>query len=200
MVESLNRFVAYICPECSGISDCNINIFDFSGNKCVDLKCIDKYCKTQAVILSMKNDKMKIDVYCPVCTQNHTFTISKNAFWSNDIITFNCPNSGISIFFAGNKKSVIDAVNENEKMFEDTEELTENLTNELHIILHTLDALHKVMNEKRLICKCGSRNLFPLFQSDQMYVLCEDCKKKYPITPSADLLDLLTNTKDDFKL
>lgn len=200
MIENLNRFVAYICPQCAGISDCSINIFDFSGNKPMVLKCIDKYCKAHSLTITMKNDKMKIDLICPVCTQNHNFSISKNAFWSNDIVTFNCPNSGISVFFAGSKKSVIEAVDENEKLFEDTEELTENLTNELHIILHTLDALHKVMREKRLICKCGSRNLFPVFESEQMYVVCEDCKRKFPINPTEKLLNLLSNTKDDFKL
>ena len=29
---------------------------------------------------------------------------------------------------------------------------------------------------------------------------CEDCKKKYPINPTRELMNLLTSSKDDFKL
>lgn len=200
MIEAFERFIAYICPDCSSISDCIINVFDFSGNNKLELKCLDKYCKTPAITLSMKNDKMKLDIHCPVCTEMHSFTISKNAFWSKDLVTFTCPGSGIDIFFAGEERQVVDAVNENERLLDESNDMMDDLSGELSLILQTLDCLHEVLEDKRLICNCGSRNLFPVINSDKIYVECSDCGKKFPITPSESLINLLITTDGDFKL
>lgn len=200
MIENINRFIAYICPECSGISDGTISLFDFSGKNQISLDCTDKICKGKAGILQMKGDKIKIIIKCPVCSENHTYTISTNAFWSKELITFDCTNSAITVFFAGDKKAVLDAVEEAEKMFDIMETETELLTDELRLVLQTLDALHTVMEESRLICKCGSRNMFPVFENDNMYVECEDCKQRFPVVPSEELLKLLTESDNDLKL
>ncbi len=200
MIEKINRFIAYICPECSGVSDKYISLFEFSGKKNIELCCIDKYCKSKSVILTNISDKMKINIVCPVCTQNHSFSISTNKFWSTDIITFDCPNAGIPIFFAGQEEKVIDAVNESEKMFEETENTADDITGELSLVLCTLDCIHEVLDQKRMICRCGGRNIYPVFDKEQMYVECEDCKKKYPINPSEELLSLLATSKGDFQL
>ena len=200
MIDNLNRFVAYICAECSGISDTKINVFDFSGDIDIKLVCADKQCKCHSGTIAMKNDKMRISLKCPVCTSNHSFTISKNAFWSKDLITFDCTNAGIPIFFAGDEESVISAVNESEKMFDDFEGQEDLLPDELKLVLEIFDALHFVLEEHRMICKCGSRNLYPLFESDTMKVVCEDCGNQYPIKPSRELLNMLSRSKDDFKL
>lgn len=200
MIENLNRFIAYICPDCSGISDMSVGLFDFSGKSEITLTCIDKTCKGKTGILHMKDDKIKLVINCPVCTETHTYTISTNAFWSKELITFECANSGVSIFFAGKEKAVIRAVEEAEKMFDIMETESELLTDEVRLVLQTLDALHIVMEENRLICKCGSRKMFPVFENDNMYVECEDCEKRFPIVPSPELLKVLTETDNDLKL
>ncbi len=200
MIENLNRFIAYICPNCSEISDTIIHLFDFSGKNEIPLNCTDKICKGNAGILNMKGDKIKLMIKCPVCAENHTYTISTNAFWSKDLITFECINSGVTVFFAGNEKAVVEAVEETEKMFDLMETESELITDELTLVLQTLDALHIVMEENRLICKCGSRNMFPVFENNNMYVECEDCNGRFPIVPSAELLKVLTETDNDLKL
>lgn len=200
MIERFNRFIAYVCPDCSGTSDTVVNVFDFSGGKGVTLKCSDRLCKNSTGTLTMKNDKMKIALKCPVCTDIHTFTISKNAFWSQELVTFDCINSGITIFFAGERDAVIEAVNETERMLEEIEEEPDFFSDELKTVLRTLDILHDVLEKKRMICKCGSRNLFPVFESETMYVECEDCNLKIPIKPSPELLNLLSGSDDDFRL
>ena len=200
MIENINRFIAYICPDCSGITDCAINLFEFSGKNEFKLKCSDKACAGNSGTIYMKGDKVKIVINCPVCAESHTYTISVAGFWSNDLVTFECMNSGVTIFFAGDEKSVIDAVEESEKMFDLMENESEILTDELRLILSTLDALHIVMEENRLICKCGSRKMFPVFENDNMYVECEDCKKRFPIVPTPELLKILTETDNDLKL
>ena len=60
MIENLNRFIAYICPDCSGISDMSVGLFDFSGKSEITLTCIDKTCKGKTGILHMKDDKIKL--------------------------------------------------------------------------------------------------------------------------------------------
>lgn len=200
MIENLDRFIAYICPDCSGISDMTLNVFNFSGKKGVSLDCEDKLCNGKTGTLHMKDDKIKLSVKCPVCAEAHTYSVSTNAFWSKDLITFDCHNSGITIFYAGNRETVLDAIDESEKMYDLFEAEPELLTDELKLILETLDALHYVMEEKRMVCKCGSRNMFPVFESDKMFVECEDCKQRFPIVPSAELLRLLTESDDDLKL
>ena len=85
-------------------------------------------------------------------------------------------------------------------MFDLMETESELLTEELSLVLQTLDALHIVMEENRLICKCGSRNMFPVFENNNMYAECEDCKERFPIVPSEELLKVLTDTDNDLKL
>ena len=200
MIENVNRFIAYICPECSGISDGFINVFDFSGNKPLSLICTDKNCKHEAGIITLKGDKMKLTLKCPVCTETHSYTISKSVFWSESLITFNCLNSGIAIFFAGGKKNVLEAVEESERMFDEDDTDIELLTDEIKAIFQTLDILHSVLEEKRMICRCGSRNLYPSVTNDRLFVECEDCQRKYPINPTQELMRLLSSSSDDFKL
>lgn len=199
MIENVNRFIAYICPECSGISDGFINVFDFSGGKPLQLICTDKHCKHEAGVITVKGDKMKLTLKCPVCSETHSYTISKSVFWSESLITFNCLNAGITIFFAGDKKNVLEAVEESEKIYDDDADM-ELLTDEIKAIFRTLDILHKVLEEKRMICRCGSRNLYPAVAEDRLYVECEDCKRKYPINPTRELMNLLSTSTDDFKL
>ncbi len=199
MIENVNRFIAYICPECSGISDGFINVFDFSGGKPLQLICTDKHCKHEAGVITVKGDKMKLTLKCPVCSETHSYTISKSVFWSESLITFNCLNAGITIFFAGDKKNVLEAVEESEKIYDDDADM-ELLTDEIKAIFRTLDILHKVLEEKRMICRCGSRNLYPAIAEDRLYVECEDCKRKYPINPTRELMNLLSTSTDDFKL
>ena len=200
MIENLKRFIAYICPDCSGITDTKISLFDFSGKAEIHLSCADKICTGEAGAICMKGDKVKLIMKCPVCGETHTYSISTNAFWSKELITFECANSGVTIFFAGEEKAVMSAVDEAEKMFDLMETDADLLTDELRLVLQTLDALHIVMDEKRLICKCGSRNMFPVFENDEMYVECEDCKNRFPIVPSAELLKLLSDSENDLKL
>lgn len=200
MIENVNRFIAYICPECNEISDGYINVFDFSGNKSLHLTCTDKHCLHEAGVISVKGDKMKLTLNCPVCSETHSYTISKSVFWSESLITFNCANASVTIFFAGDKKSVLEAVEESEKFFEEDEIDIELLSDEIKAIFETLDILHGVLEEKRMICRCGSRNLYPSVSNDRLFIECEDCKKKYPINPTRKLMDLLISSKDDFKL
>lgn len=198
MIENVNRFIAYICPECNEISDGYINVFDFSGNKPLHLTCTDKNCSHEAGVISVKGDKMKVTLNCPVCSDTHSYTISKSVFWSESLITFNCANASVTIFFAGDKKSVLESVEESERIFEEDEVAL--LSDEIKAIFETLDILHNVLEQKRMICRCGSRNLYPSVSNDRLFIECEDCKKKYPINPSRELMNLLTSSKDDFKL
>ena len=198
MIENVNRFIAYICPECNEISDGYINVFDFSGNKPLHLTCTDRNCSHEAGVISVKGDKMKVTLNCPVCSDTHSYTISKSVFWSESLITFNCANASVTIFFAGDKKSVLESVEESERIFEEDEVAL--LSDEIKAIFETLDILHNVLEQKRMICRCGSRNLYPSVSNDRLFIECEDCKKKYPINPSRELMNLLTSSKDDFKL
>lgn len=200
MIDNINQFIAYICCECSGISEVRTNIFNFSGNNALVLKCTDMNCKPDVGVIKMSGDKMKISLKCAVCTETHTFSISKSAFWTNELITFSCPNSGIPIFFAGKEESVIECVNENESIFDDPALDPETLSEELKLVFDTLDALHNIMQDKRMICKCGNRNLFPVFEDETLYIECESCHQKFPIKASQELLNVLTKQEGDFKL
>ena len=200
MIKDLTRTISYMCPFCSSTTVEYIDVFSFSGNPGITLKCSDIYCKENCVIISQKAEKYIINVDCPVCGESHSYPISKSAFWSRELLEFECPNSGISIFFCGEDIPVKEAVVRNENEIAEFSESLEDFSDDIKIVFETLDILHELLSKESLVCPCGCSSILPEMSNDGIILICEDCDTKYKITPSGELLAKLKSTKDKFIL
>lgn len=189
-----------MCPFCSSTTVEYIDVFSFSGNCGITLNCSDVYCKEKCVIISQKSEKYIIIVDCPVCGETHSYPISKSAFWSRELLEFECPNSLISVFFCGEDIPVKEAVVRNEKDIAEFSESLEDFSDEIKIVFETLDILHELLSKESLVCPCGCNSILLEMSNDGIILLCEACETKHKITPSHELLNKLRNTKDKFIL
>ncbi len=192
MVENLTKTIAYICPYCSGVTQKQIGIFRFSGNSATELLCTDKNCHEACASIQATHDKYKIIVDCPICGESHCFKISKSAFWNKDIISFRCNNTGISIFFIGNKKLVTKAVDENNVLLEEMADEFDIHQENIELIFGIIDDLHRILNEGRISCKCGGQNIVPTFDDRGIMITCNDCGNKILLSPTPEVLDNLS--------
>ncbi len=193
MVNKYLRAVAYICPYCSGITEMNINIFSFSGDSAVYLKCNDKICRESIGMITPHDDKYKISLLCPLCDEVHTYTISKASLWSLDYLSFSCPNSGIDIFFSGERKRVLDAVNENNRMLDELADEYERRQSELSLKSRIVDLLKKKSQHNKVRCKCGSSNVKLFDFQDKTFIRCSECGREFSITASYEVADKLSD-------
>lgn len=194
MIENLSKTISYICPFCSGVTQKQIGIFRFSGDMPAELYCSDKMCNEPCAIITPGRDKYKIAVDCPLCGETHSFVISKSAFWNKDLLSFSCPNAGVDIFFIGKKSLVTEAVDENNKMLESIADKYDNSLEDSDVLFHILDDLHRILNEDRIVCKCGNHRITPVFDENGILLVCDACGNKMLLSPTEDTINRLSST------
>ena len=99
--------VAYRCPECGGGVKSIVGIFGLSAAM-LKLKCP---CGGSAMTVKHTgDDKIRITVPCLVCRHDHSFTVSKNLFFKNELFELHGSLSGFGLCYIGNAESVSDAL------------------------------------------------------------------------------------------
>lgn len=166
-----------------------INIFDFSGKKTVNLKCSSDDCRESCVNLSTYNDKYRIEMYCPVCGETHIYNINKNIFWTRPVIKLKCNVSNMDILFIGEEKNIESAVNMQRDIFDDAK----NHHDELNLVLEILECINSFADEGRMYCTCGCRAIRVAVFSNEIVLTCSDCGTKRTLDISVDTLSMLLN-------
>ena len=90
--------VAYRCPECGGGVLGAVGLFNLSADL-VKLKCTCG--KSELKIFYNRDDTVRLQVPCMICTAPHTFTIRSKVFFSDELFVLPCPYSDINICFTG---------------------------------------------------------------------------------------------------
>lgn len=98
VIESRQTTIAYRCPHCGEGVVSAVGMFSLSADM-VRLKC---HCgKSHLEIVYSKDGKVRLKVPCLICSNAHTYTVSKNIFFGKDIFVLPCPHSDINIGFIG---------------------------------------------------------------------------------------------------
>lgn len=191
MLIDYTKSFAYICPFCSGFTKKDVNIFKFSGKGYVKFLCSSKNCREECVSIRGKEFKYIIKIECPLCGGEHSYTVSKDKFWSKKPFTLSCPVSGIDIFFTGNS-------NEIKKMFLKTENQISELmavedTNSIDLIGDILECLYRLKSAHNISCICGNENVEISIADGNIMLVCTNCGRIQIITPSKKNLEMLYN-------
>ena len=122
MLLNYDRTAACICPFCSSVVEKPVSMFDFSGGTTVEIECDDGGCGEYCAEITPKGKKYKIEVECPVCTERHTFSVMGDNLWNKKITALECPETGMDIFFFGERDAVLKLANECVELYEDLAE------------------------------------------------------------------------------
>jgi predicted RNA-binding Zn-ribbon protein involved in translation (DUF1610 family) len=98
VIESKQTTIAYRCPHCGEGVISAVGMFSLAADM-VRLKC---HCgKSHLEIAYSKDGKVRLKVPCLICSNSHTYTLSKNIFFGKDIFILPCPCSDVNIGFIG---------------------------------------------------------------------------------------------------
>lgn len=196
MLVELKRMVAYICPVCSNIATKTLSVFNFSGRNKVSLICPTRGCHETCAVITQKNSKYKISIECPLCGDTHVYTISREAFWKKQLISYKCPAAGIDMFFVGNRQCVEYALDEYSEIYSDLAEYPLGDTHEepfalSNAIMGCLDVLYR---QSSISCACGSTDIELRPDGDCIYIECRKCGSSKKMDISEDTLMRVLNT------
>ncbi|MDD6214329.1 MAG: hypothetical protein PUB42_04015 [Firmicutes bacterium] len=193
MIKEFKKTLAYICPFCSIINYKDVSLFDFSDSKPAVFACKGVSCRDDCITVAQKKDKYSITVTCPVCDGYHTFNISKIHFWQSPFLALHCPETGIGIFFAGDKARVQHEIEQQEELFAQFQD-EYTIGDELNTIFEIVERINTLANEGNVTCSCGSKMISIEIDNEKITLRCRTCDKTKEIPANADSLDMLLNT------
>lgn len=190
--------VAYRCPKCGAVVRGAVGMFSLTADM-LRLKCP---CGGSALeITYTKDKKVRLTVPCFVCPAPHTYLVSSNVFFKNEIFTLACTYSGIDICFIGSEGAIDTAVAENEAELaelagENGIELLvgarDNLERDDDIpdpqVIDVLRyVLSELVDEGNIHCRCDDGGDYELqFGDGRVYIVCKKCGAELSI-PSGSI-------------
>ena len=105
------RYIAFRCPDCGVAIIQEINLFALSKGEivrrcsCGESTLMIKYIKSR--------DTVQLDVPCIACPKPHPYQVAAKTFFGDDMFILQCTDSGLDIFFVGDKDEIIKAVEKN---------------------------------------------------------------------------------------
>lgn len=176
MITNLSTSTLYICPECSTSSLKTLSAFEIKKNNSLILKCSNKNCNCDNAFVSTSKDKYKINIDCPVCGDEHSFSLSKKTIWNKDFLILNCPQSGFGIFFIGKDIELL------KKEHKAQEELiagiianNDELYDELDLLFEIVELINSYAQKNKIHCQCQNENIAININTDSITLKCKNC-------------------------
>lgn len=186
MLLDLKKFIGYICPSCGTVALKPVDIFDFSSGRGINLTC---ECHTSCMTIHPQKDVYRIMIECPICWEKHFFSIKSSTFWQEKLFTFQCPSSGIDIYYSGgNENEIYQKIEEQEQVFD---EMEDDFSDTNSILLDMIDILQEMSENDRIYCTCGNRNISILPENNHVRLMCAACGHYHMLDLSEDGLNML---------
>ena len=177
--------VAYRCPECGATVMSMVGIFTLTADM-IRLKC-PCGCSELEIVYT-RDKKVRLKVPCFLCPSPHSYLISSQMFFDNELFALPCGYSGMDICFVGRKDKVQAAMKEAEEelleMLGDTsfEELSgqrkngpDTLTDPQVLDIVTF-VVHDLADEGKILCSCPDGGDYETqILDDCIRVRCRQC-------------------------
>ena len=191
MIKEFKKTVGYICPFCSSITICDVNLFDFSGAEGTSFVCSGgEGCGRQCVKITPKRDKYSISIECPLCDGPHIFNIQKITFWQNKFFVLHCPETGVGILFVGTREKVREDIERQEQMLIEMND-EYSIADELNVIFESVERINNLAKDGNVSCSCGSRAIAIEIDNEKITLLCRECGKTMDIPATHEGLNKL---------
>lgn len=193
---------AYRCPSCGYIVKSVNGIFSLSGSF-FRLKC--SCGESVASIEKPEGQNITVTVPCMICSYSHVYTMTRDAFFNNNVFVASCPLSGVELCFIGDEKQVdeaIEASNEELASMLDGRDLSSLKADEgsntalsdpmiFDMVRFVIDDLNA---EGKIHCDCEHEGEYSCDVFDEyILVKCNKClkQKKINIVGTSQALDFL---------
>ena len=205
------RYIAFRCPDCGVVMIQEVTLFSLSSGE-LTRRCS---CGESALrVKYMKNrDTVCLDVPCIACPKPHPYQVAAKTFFGDDMFVLQCTDSGLDIFFVGDRDEVVKAVENNtlelQKLFElldkeahshecedeecechhQNESNTKNDEYEYYDAVVTsgmLYILKELADGDKINCPCGKKELILDVGYDVIEISCDACQARQVLRAMTD--------------
>jgi hypothetical protein len=190
MVEETSRTLAYICPSCRQSVVIERSVFQLAAAPNT-LPCP---CGKSALRVELAGDRVKLNVPCLFCQEEHTVSCSAKAFLHEKTLAFSCASSGLDCCYAGQAEPVCAAM----RRLEEAVDKLEHEAGERGSFLDDI-VMHEVLSEIKDIaqrggvsCTCGSARWKAQVNYSTVDLVCADCGAalRIPAATASDIDDI----------
>lgn len=202
ILDNKKATVAYRCPCCGKAVLSMVGVFSLSADM-LKIKC---ECGGSEMIITTGSDgKVRLTFPCIVCPNPHTYLISKNILFSENLFVIPCSYSGIDIAFLGDPQKVSDALekqaeylnslleasglNSFEQLKED-EKWDDTSYSQVEDVIRFM--LCELDDEGKISCQCQEDGEIPYYNfqilSERVRIFCECCNSDIEL-PLGSLTD-----------
>jgi len=150
--------------------------FAFSNSKLVKIKCVCGFVKL-TVNAKTNNSYYWLKVPCIICETQHLIKVSASKFWSEDIATLYCDETGLELACIGSAEKIKEHKSSSRG---EIEALVGNFWgddyfNNAQVMYETLNCLHDIAEKGQLYCQCGNKQISVDVFPDRLELYCSNC-------------------------
>ncbi len=157
------------------------------------LSCDHPGCGEAPVRIAEKKGRYQLEIQCPVCDEIHGYTLRPATFWGKRFFSLRCPNSGINIFFLGDREEISLNLDKSTPL---TAGIIEDMDveDELNLMFDIVECINDLSKEKSIYCACGSRNITISADDKKVVLRCAQCGRTKEIPATLESLVVLMNS------
>lgn len=163
------------CASCGMFNFSNISIFNI--HNCDDYEISCTCGNKSAAIRSKRNLAGIIYISCIDCATEHAYSFNVKALTNRELVECKCPRTKECIGLLGEDNEVRDRIDRLEEELDNliTRYGYESYFKNTQVMLQTLNKIHDIAEEGRLLCECGSSDVELILLSDMIYLKCRKC-------------------------
>lgn len=197
MITDLTTSMLYLCPECSTSSLRKLSAFEIKKKDGLTLFCSNKECRYNDVIIFQAKDKYKINIDCPICGDEHSFTLSQKTLWNKDFFILNCPQSGFGILFIGkDAKRLTAEYSAQAEVIAGIIASNDELYDELDILFEIIELINSYAQNNAIHCVCDKENIAININADSVVLTCKNCGKTVTFNAKPEILEALSESEE----
>ncbi len=194
MITNLTTSMLYICPECSTTSLRTISAFEVKKDG-LSLYCSNKKCCFDNILISHSKDKYRISIDCPICGDEHIFTLSPKTVFNKDFLILNCPQSGFGILFMGkDSERLREECSAQAEIIAGIIAANDETYDELDILFEIIELINQYANNHKIHCNCDEEDITIGINTNSVTLTCRNCKKSITLNANPEILSLLTES------
>ena len=197
MITDLTTSMLYLCPECSTSSLRKLSAFEIKKKDGLALFCSNKECRCNDVKIFQIKDKYKINIDCPICGDEHSFTLSQKTLWNKDVFILNCPQSGFGILFIGkDTERLTTEYSSQAEIIAGIIASNDEIYDDLDILFEIIELINSYARSNSIHCICDKENIAININADSVVLTCKNCGKSVTFNAKPEILEALSESEE----
>ena len=197
MITDLTTSMLYLCPECSTSSLRKLSAFEIKKKDGLSLFCSNKECRCTGLVIFQSKDKYKINIDCPICGDEHSFTLSQKTLWNKDFFILNCPQSGFGILFIGkDTERLTKEYSAQAEVIAGIIAANDEIYDELDILFEIIELINAYAQNNAIHCKCEKENIAININANSVVLTCKNCGNSVTFNANPEILASLSESEE----